>query len=283
MNFCCKKGKASCFYCNKVYTIFKGSFNHANILRKDEIMKRVSEKQKSFTLIELLVVIAIIAILAAMLLPALGRVKSTASDTNCKSNLKNFSACFAQYYGSFIDYFPPICDGYYSSAHLGLKAWSWTFYSLGYVKDAKFMYCPTSMPLMDPVTFGAMEDPGTIYNGVYHNISYAMNGTLGGFHYQKTTLKKVVKVTRSANKYLVMDSAVKDAGVWKGSAHFSNTTIPSNSSFWNVMAAPHSKNGDVLNYRFGSTNIQFVDGHVGQVKNATHYNTVTTSANNLNP
>ena len=42
------------------------------------------------------------------------------------------------------------------------------------------MYCPTSMPLMDPVTFGAMEDPGTIYNGVYHNISYAMNGIFDG-------------------------------------------------------------------------------------------------------
>lgn len=281
MNFCCKNGKASCFYCNKVYTIFKGSFNHANILRKDEIMKRVSEKQKSFTLIELLVVIAIIAILAAMLLPALGRVKSTASDTNCKSNLKNFSACFAQYYGSFDDYFPPVCDGYYGT-HNGMKSWAWSFYNLGYCRDTKVMYCPTTKPVLDPITFGALRDPGTIYNGVYHNISYAMNGFLGGFSYQKFQLRKVIKVKQSSNKYLVMDSAIMDAGVWKGSAHFGNSKIPSNQSFWNVMAAPHSKNGDVLNYRVGSTNIQFVDGHVGQVKNATH-GTVTVSANNLNP
>ena len=245
-------------------------------------MKRVSGKQKCFTLIELLVVISIIAILAAMLLPALGKVKATASDTNCKSNLKNFSACFAQYYGSFDDYFPPVCDAYYGSSHQGSKAWSWTFYTLGYVKDAKFMYCPTTKPLLDPITFGAWNDPGTIYGGVYHNISYAMNGALGGFHYQVTTLKKVVKVTRSANKYLVMDSAIKDGGIWKGSAHFGNSKIPSNNTFWNVMASPHSKNGDVLNYRTGSTNIQFVDGHIGQVKNATH-GTVTVSANNLNP
>jgi len=78
-----------------------------NMTAPREKMKRC---RAGFTLIELLVCIAIIAILAAMLLPALARAKQSAKRSACLSNLHQIAVGTSMYLGEFNDRMPWVSD-----------------------------------------------------------------------------------------------------------------------------------------------------------------------------
>ena len=94
--------------------------------------------RKGFTLIELLVVISIIALLMAILMPALQRVKKQAKDVVCQSNLKQWGLAFSLY---ALDHGDSTLSG---PGVPGAESWMVRLYG-SYYRDKKLLFCPMAV------------------------------------------------------------------------------------------------------------------------------------------
>ena len=107
--------------------------------------------QSAFTLIELLVVVSIIALLVAILLPALSSAREQAKSVVCRSNLRQISLA-ALMYVSETGYYPPYRTGDYATDHYWLygtpynvnQPWYWEQGVLWQtLQDPEITHCPS--------------------------------------------------------------------------------------------------------------------------------------------
>jgi prepilin-type N-terminal cleavage/methylation domain-containing protein len=171
----------------------------------------------AFTLVELLVVIALIAILAALLLPALSKAKARAMEVNCAANLRSWGQSFHLYANDHDGYLPHTDDEgrndppfTYDAKHpeheccyidvlppcMGLRPWR--DYPDGQKPTDGVWQCPSARPLPDSAYNAAFKPSIQGYHSYVMN-SYLEQDFLYGLPYGDSLQPSFLKLDKCAS------------------------------------------------------------------------------------
>jgi prepilin-type N-terminal cleavage/methylation domain-containing protein/prepilin-type processing-associated H-X9-DG protein len=238
------------------------------VISRGYIVKK-ADGPRAFTLIELLVVIAILAILMAILTPALQRVREQAKEVTCRSNLRQFGIAQMVYVDDWDGKFAYaatclIGDGddvdKYCRWHEPGRPARGPFWP--YIPAEKVRLCPTFQVLAKRV--GEKHPGHNPTRPVIPYYSYSMNGLLGRAKLdQDPGALKVSDVTRHHAEVFIFSEENMWGRAGDDSVLNDNALMP-NGRDW--MGTFHGAKGTDLNG--GTVNAVFVDGHVDKVKSA---------------
>ena len=215
--------------------------------------------RSAFTLIELLVVIAIIAILAAMLMPALNKARATAVSSNCKSNLKQQMMRVQLYAQNYKGWFPVYSNGAeYTWFRILQRQESTERIPFNKQSDFKSIGCP------DP---GLQYFPNDPYFNTYGMV-YIYRPTTAGFDdWVKPYFNSITKAFGNvASGHFIRVSLLPNAASRIIIADSGSTVTQQDCYFYNAMGGTGGDGKPFMRMRHSeSANSGFVDGHVASV------------------